>query len=42
MVSDYFLGLLTMALLEIGKQFVRDLEKAGTLALYVPLEGDIS
>jgi len=38
-VSDYFLGLLTMALLEIGKQFVRDLEKAGTLALYVPLEG---
>ncbi len=28
-----------MALIEIGKQFVRDLEKAGTLALYVPLEG---
>ena len=28
-----------MALLAIGNSFVRDLEKSGSLALYVPLEG---
>lgn len=28
-----------MALITTGKQFIRDLEKAGALGLYVPLEG---
>jgi NAD(P)H-quinone oxidoreductase subunit N len=28
-----------MALITTGKQFIRDLEKAGALGLYIPLEG---
>jgi NAD(P)H-quinone oxidoreductase subunit N len=28
-----------MALITTGKQFIRDVERAGTLALYTPLEG---